>query len=1168
MKIETLELTAFGPFTDTVLDFSSDRPGLHVVYGPNEAGKSSSLRALQALLFGFPHSTGDNFLHAYNQLLVGGTLRLENGHSLTFRRRKKARNDLFDSRDNQLGPEALQPFVQGLNADLFASMYGINHEALVRGGQGILDQHGEVGQILFAAGTGVASLKAIQDDLEAQAGALFRPRASTAGINQSLARYGELNRAVRQASLNGRDWEEQRRALDQAEAELAALRQRQAGALHEISRLERLQRALPMLGRRRQLRAHLADLGEVVLLPEDFARRRQAWEEETRELRTRLDSLQGRQHQVLSRRDRGQAGGDILEYAASIERLHQGLGEYRKSVTDRVEREGQRIEAKTEAGRLLRLIRPDLPLEQARSLEVLVARKKKVLSLGKQRDVLLEALRRSELHFQEQERLLGAARQALDQAGGRADTTPLRQALEPARKFGDLDAELERLQSEGSGLQAACEAALHGLGVWAGPLEELGRLRLPLPATVDRCDRDLAVLDEEARAVRAEEQRLVAEIDGLTRQLREIEHGGAVPSEAELEASRELRDQGWQRIRRRYIDDGPTPADAGPAPDLDLAAAYEQSVAVADGTADRMYREADRVRRQAALRAALEVAQAALERVLASAQKLQDKRQTWQAEWLELWSAVGLTPLAPREMRAWMAELDKLRARTAELDRLRALWRERLQLRQNLRLALLACLPEAERPAAETLAPVLTQVQLRIEAIQAANSRRESCEVKVRDLTVARDNAAAARRLAENALTAWQAEWSAVLREVDLPQSMTPVEVEDALDTAVLCLQRLEDERVLRVRRDGMDRDCRKFENDVRDLSGRIAPQGAPGEEPETAEQTVIRLKGLVTQAVRNQAVLDQLTRELDEVNQELAELRARRSACDEEEQMLYRLAGCDSRETLLMAEERCAAWRALHSQLETVENDLAALADGKSLDGLEEEAGSVDPDALPAMVTALRAEIAEDIEPALIRVGEDIGRRKSELSRMSGGAEAASLREDLESEVTALTRLSGRYLRLKLAEALLRQEIERYREKHQDPLLVRASEHFQTLTLGGFDCLRVELDDKNQPILVGLRHTGQRVYVEGMSAGTRDQLYLSLRLATLELRLAGAEPLPFVVDDILINFDEQRALATLKTLAGLADRMQIVLFTHQRQVADMAAALGDVVFVHALHEL
>lgn len=135
MKIERLELKAFGPFTDRVLDFASDLPGLHIVHGRNEAGKSSSLRALQALLFGFPHRTSDDFLHPYSQLVVGGRLHGADGRKLVFYRRKRNKNDLFDAQDNPLPAEALAPFLHGLSAELFAAMHGINHEALVRGGQ-------------------------------------------------------------------------------------------------------------------------------------------------------------------------------------------------------------------------------------------------------------------------------------------------------------------------------------------------------------------------------------------------------------------------------------------------------------------------------------------------------------------------------------------------------------------------------------------------------------------------------------------------------------------------------------------------------------------------------------------------------------------------------------------------------------------------------------------------------------------------------------------------------------------------------------------------------------------------------------------------------------------------------------------------------------------------
>jgi uncharacterized protein YhaN len=77
------------------------------------------------------------------------------------------------------------------------------------------------------------------------------------------------------------------------------------------------------------------------------------------------------------------------------------------------------------------------------------------------------------------------------------------------------------------------------------------------------------------------------------------------------------------------------------------------------------------------------------------------------------------------------------------------------------------------------------------------------------------------------------------------------------------------------------------------------------------------------------------------------------------------------------------------------------------------------------------------------------------------------------------------------------------------------------------------------------------------MSSGTRDQLFLALRLATLEEYLERSEPMPFVVDDILVNFDDERARATLEVLARLGERTQVLLFTHHGRIREQARALG-----------
>ncbi len=86
------------------------------------------------------------------------------------------------------------------------------------------------------------------------------------------------------------------------------------------------------------------------------------------------------------------------------------------------------------------------------------------------------------------------------------------------------------------------------------------------------------------------------------------------------------------------------------------------------------------------------------------------------------------------------------------------------------------------------------------------------------------------------------------------------------------------------------------------------------------------------------------------------------------------------------------------------------------------------------------------------------------------------------------------------------------------------------------------------------------------MSSGTRDQLYLSLRIATLQWRLQSSEPMVFVVDDILINFDDDRSAATLQMLADFSKNNQVILFTHHQKVVDMALGLeNENIFIHEL---
>jgi uncharacterized protein YhaN len=88
---------------------------------------------------------------------------------------------------------------------------------------------------------------------------------------------------------------------------------------------------------------------------------------------------------------------------------------------------------------------------------------------------------------------------------------------------------------------------------------------------------------------------------------------------------------------------------------------------------------------------------------------------------------------------------------------------------------------------------------------------------------------------------------------------------------------------------------------------------------------------------------------------------------------------------------------------------------------------------------------------------------------------------------------------------------------------------------------------------LAGVRSEGAVVPVSGMSSGAADQLYLALRVAAVEDSLNHGAPLPFVADDLFINFDDHRAAAGFKVLAELARKTQVLFFTHHEHLVQVA---------------
>ncbi len=1166
MRFKRLDLKAFGPFTDRTLEFDSKEPGFYIIFGPNEAGKSCALRAFKALLYGFHPQTPDNFLHNYDQLQVGGCLQGADGKELFFWRRKKKKADLLDSDGNQMDPSELAGFLHGIEPTFFELLYGIDHETLVEGGKDILAQKGQVGQALFAAGAGISSLRKILDSFDAEADELFRSRGTKQQINLAIKEYKEQKKIVKEASLLPSKWKKHQKRFKDAEAEQARLEEESTQKRAEMRRLDRLNKAIPELAELENLKKQLEELGDVVVLPPEFSEQLRQVEQETIQIKLQLDKNSDRIKKLQSKQEGISLNQPLLDHAETIEDLHQRLGEYRKGQKDRTRLDGMRITHRKDAGALIKEVRPDLRLEDAVSLRPVLGRKRTIQTLSSQHEALSQQVLQAGKQSNEAEKELEEISESLSCLPAIRKSDGLVKSLKLAQKAGDLDGLIEELAREIDEGKKACQAELKRLGRWSGELDQLLELTLPLQETVRRFEADYSELDDERRQHRKDRHKVEEELKAAKTESREVAYGGEVPTEQDLEESRNKRQDGWQLLRRQWLDGEDIAKEAEEyEPGQAVHEAYEHHVEQADHIADRLRREAERVAKAAALRAKVESLEETIQKIIQQEQEITNREQELAATWQAEWKPLKIKPLSPKEMFAWLAGIDTLRFKVTETLNKEGAAKEKDKARLKYRKTLekeLKDLGKRGESSGRELAPVLVFAESVLETIAENKAEQEKLTEKQAQVQKALDKAREEQGVAESAKTEWQVKWNKALAGLGLKDQVLPSEALDLLGTIEACFNKLEKAADFQSRIDGIDRDAAKFSDDVRIL----LEQAAPALKDLPLEQAVLQLHTMVGKARQDSELLKENSEEVEALTDEIQDAGKTLQSLDGQMAELLATAKCGKATDLVEAIRKSKEYQRLQEKVSDAETSLAKVSEGVPLENIKRQADEVDVDELPGQIASLKRQIEEELYPRIKDVLKVIGEENKELQLMDGSAQAAEAADKMEQVAARIRRLVDQYARIKLAAMVLKDEIERYREEHQDPVLQIASRFFSELTLGSFAGLRTDVNDKEESILVGMRPGDVRVSVDGMSSGTRDQLYLALRLATLEWRLETSEPMPFIVDDILINFDDDRSKATLQALADLSEKNQVILFTHHGQIVEEAKKIKNgVVQVHEL---
>jgi len=1175
MKILRLDMKAFGPFTDKSLDLHEGQYGLHIVYGPNEAGKSSSLRALRQWLYGIPHASDDNFIHTHTNLRIGGLLERANGERLEFIRRKGRSNTLRAGDDSGLvDPARLNDMLDGVNEATFCKRFGIDYDELRKGGEAVVRGGGDLGEILFAAGAGVADLGLILKGLDEEAEKLFKPKGQNQRINKAVADFEATRKTINVSQLRTADWLDHDQKLREAGARHAKIESELKDKRATLNRLERIDKALPWIGRRKRTEARLAEVADARVLPADFtvtrhevvaelANARQAERDAQKEIETLQAAMANLDVPV-----------GMVEHRTAITRLHTDMGSYRKAAKDRPSLVERLESIEKRACSLLRDLGREPDFRHVDQLRLRSTHRHAIQSLAGDYSARLESLAAAERAVRKLSDEIKRLESQLAALPPTRNATELKQTVRRVQKHGDLDQQLADARVALQAVEKQAEIAFAKLPYWKGTHEQLERMPVPAPETIERFENEM---NDATAAVKASKQ----SIDELSRQVQVLDQKletfrleRDVPTEEDLALARQRRSHGWQLVQRVWM--GAEPADEAAvqafiddsAPGADLARAFQACIDATDVVADRLRREADRV----AVKAKLATDRLELDRRLVKQREIlaSEERalELVQSQWRRQWTGLDVEPHSPREMRSWLNQQRTLTQLAESIRNQRAALDQSEAGVRTHRAALSACLAALDQPTpAETdaLGRILECCETLIHEIETANRKRLGSE---ESLQKSRLELAETERIVEQSkrdLEKWRLEWAQAVATLGLSCDAKPSEANSVIETVDELNRLFTEANDVRSRIEGIDRDADEFRQSVQRMLAQVAADLTGLVVDQAVADLVDRLAAASTAKTRLDGWKEQLEAEVkkrDAALSKIERLEARIAA-------LCQQAGCAAADDLPAAEQRSALRRQFEEELKTVDERLGDLAAGALLHDWVADAEKFDPDQLRADLLHSNEEIAR-LDQEKKPIAEAIGRHQNELERMNGGAQAAEGQERAEQLLACIRGDAEQYVRLRLASVILRRSIERFRESSQGPVLARAGELFQELTLGSFEGLRADYDDKGNAVLVGVRAgSKQSVGVEGMSAGACDQLYFALRLALLESCLTGREPLPFIVDDILIMFDDGRANATLKALARLSEKTQVIFFTHHEHLVQLARKHLDptVLFTQTLGE-
>lgn len=1145
MRLQQFSLDLFGHFSSKTFDFGraeAGRSDFHVIYGPNEAGKTTTMEAFMRLLYGFPHREPYDFMHQRKNLQVSGVLDID-GKQLQLSRLPVRTGSLRDQNDTVLPEAALQSHLGGLSEQDYRQLLCLDDETIERGGDEIVSSNGDIGRLLFSAAAGVSDLSGVLEQFKSKADGLYRKRASSTEMARLKKDLAEVERQIKELDVPASTYRKLKHALEVSRSEEEEVRTERSTLHKSKATLGALKSALPILAEIDTLEADLTPFSK-------YPKRLDFNPEE-------LVELLNKQTQLLA--DEKRLGDDIADLEVKLKNLdrqpeHLSLLDELERLDDIRSRHATADLDLEKRRNTLREIHHDMA-RAASDLQAIDGTPAETLALSpaqiSQLEQARERIRDAKNDVAGQQKEIDGLRTRLDDAEemvAQAGSNEVPKAvIGPILNRYSVDMLAPRYASAKEALRTAAATlsdALSGLTYKSQTFDVAPDCPVTIEEAEELGERHNALMEKGGK-LKNDCDELRRDIDTLKQRIAHLKGTSGIVDDKAAHTATTERDQLWSTHRNSLSEA--------------TAAAFEYAMQTVDQIS------------KTRLGHATELGQLRHEeqRLLELEVRLKsngDKKAELDDELLEILTLVTgyaefaglLDEITPARFAKWVVNLDLVKNAAATFDRLKQEHDSTISAANRLIGELRAVLT-LETEDFET---VVAEARKR-QAEERAASEKQQEAIKARDTLKAEfKRRHTAMKKLEGKAEACEEDWTTIVEDL----------FGDALDANCLVhsLEPLRSVRELEVRRIAADRQVTAMEKDQADFAEEIAKLGAKagldatlppleafkslksmGDTAHAAEDRFKTDSALIATAREKLGVVEDALQKIDQKVSDLAALFPAdvptntlpelRSAVNEAQSAIEKMENCSKLVSTICTELDVPDIEAARVKL-----------DGATISDLTASLMTADED-------------LEAIDQRLETAIETRTAAQKDLSAVTGDADVAALTErkatlEAEIEETAL-----KYLETDFGLRLAEEAIRRYRDSHRSTMMDATEKAFSELTNGTYTRLITRPEGQSE-ILLALDAAGMAKQAHDMSKGTRFQLYLALRAAAYEQLASQGVCLPFFCDDVFETFDEERTQAACRVMERIGRTGQAIYLTHHRHVVDIAKSVcSSGVVVHEL---